>query len=146
MTSDHDPFAQRSVRTLAWLGDAEFEREVRLRLARRGDYSTDRLHAMKTLVVRAEAQAELLAEISSQLDEAEASVVRRAKNLSHKAGSRSARNTRDYRAATALEALVAHWCLGPKHRQDRFDALIAPWLETRIDAAIASASRSPRRG
>ncbi len=46
-TSDRDPLAHHSVRTLAWLGDAEFEREVRLRLARRGDYSTDRLNAMK---------------------------------------------------------------------------------------------------
>jgi rhodanese-related sulfurtransferase len=33
---------ERSVRTLAWLGDAEFEREVRLRVARRGDFPTDR--------------------------------------------------------------------------------------------------------
>jgi ribonuclease-3 family protein len=97
---------ERSVRTLAWLGDAEFEREVRMRLARRGDYPTDRLHAMKALVVCAEAQAELLAAIEAGLDEVEAGVVRRARNLSHKAGGRGVRSVRDYRAATALEALV----------------------------------------
>ena len=102
----------RSVRTLAWLGDAEFEREVRLRLAQRGDYPTDRLHAMTARVVCAEAQAELLAAIEAGLDEAELGVVRRARNLNSKAGGRGVRSVRDYRSATALEALVAHWCFG----------------------------------
>jgi ribonuclease-3 family protein len=107
---------ERSVRTLAWLGDAEFEREVRIRLARRGDYPTDRLHAMKALVVCAEAQAELLAVIEAELDEVEAGVVRRARNLNHKAGGRGVRSTRQYRAATGLEALVGALvllCHGP---------------------------------
>lgn len=134
---------ERSVRTLAWLGDAEFEREVRLRLARRGDFPTDRLHAMKARVVCAEAQAELLAAIEPALDEAEAGVVRRARNLSHKPGSRGVRSTRDYRSSTALEALVAHWCLCTAGR-GRFDELVVPWLEARIDAALVV--KAPRRG
>ena len=62
-----EPLPERSVRTLAWLGDAEFEREVRVRLARRGDFPTDRLHAMKARVVCAEAQAELLATLEPVL-------------------------------------------------------------------------------
>ena len=140
------PLPDRSIRTLAWLGDAEFEREVRLRLARRGDYPTDRLHAMKALVVCAEAQAELLASIEPALDEVEAGVVRRARNLNVKNGGRGVRSTRDYRSSTALEALVAHWCMFTAEGRPRFDALIAPWLEARIDAAIAAASRAPRRG
>ncbi len=134
---------ERSVRTLAWLGDAEFEREVRLRLARRGDFPTDRMHGMKAKVVCAEAQAELLAALEPALDEAEAGVVRRARNLSHKAGSRGVRSTRDYRSSTALEALVAHWCLCTPGRA-RFDELVVPWLEARIDAAMAVGK--PRRG
>jgi ribonuclease III family protein len=137
--------ADRSVRTLAWLGDAEFEREVRLRLARRGDFATDRLHAMKARVVCAEAQAELLAVIEPALDEAEAGVVRRARNLSHKPGARGVRSTRDYRSSTALEALVAHWCLVTAG-MPRFEALVVPWLEARIDAAVAAASKPLRRG
>lgn len=136
----------RSVRTLAWLGDAEFEREVRMRLAQRGDYPTDRLHAMTARVVCAEAQAELLAAIESGLDEAELGVVRRARNLSSKAGGRAVRSVRDYRSATALEALVAHWCFGAPGGRARFEALISPWLATRIDAAIVAASRALRRG
>ncbi len=135
---------ERSVRTLAWLGDAEFEREVRLRLARRGDFPTDRLHAMKARVVCAEAQAELLAAIEPMLDDAEAGVVRRARNLSHKAGSRGVRSTRDYRSSTALEALVAHWCLCTSGR-GRFDELVVPRIEARIEAALAT-GKPPRRG
>ena len=54
---------QRSIRTLAWLGDAEFEREVRRRLSIRGDFSTDRLDKLRARIVNAEAQATLLAEL-----------------------------------------------------------------------------------
>ena len=78
----------RSIRTLAWLGDAEFEREVRLRLALRGDYPTDRLHAMKARIVCAEAQAELLAALEPELDDDEAGVVRRGRNVNLKASGR----------------------------------------------------------
>jgi ribonuclease-3 family protein len=136
----------RSVRTLAWLGDAEFEREVRMRLAQRGDYPTDRLHAMTARVVCAEAQAELLAAIEAALDEAELGVVRRARNLNAKAGGRGVRSVRDYRSATALEALVAHWCFGAPGGRARFEALVSPWLATRIDAAVLAAGRALRRG
>ncbi len=140
------PLPDRSIRTLAWLGDAEFEREVRLRLARRGDYPTDRLHAMKALVVCAEAQAELLAQIEPVLDEVEAGVVRRARNLNVKTGGRGVRSTRDYRSSTALEALVAHWCMICADGRLRFEALVVPWLEGRIDAAIVAAGQALRRG
>ena len=47
----------RSIRTLAWLGDVEFEREVRVRLARRGDFPTHRLHVLKAKIVCAEAHS-----------------------------------------------------------------------------------------
>jgi ribonuclease-3 family protein len=133
----------RSIRTLAWLGDAEFEREVRLRLARRGDYPTDRLHNLKARVVCAEAQAELLAAIEPELDELEAGVVRRGRNVNLKAAGRGARNVRAYRAATGLEALVAHWFLGDAASRARFDQLVAPRLEQAIDAAMAG-PRPPR--
>lgn len=133
----------RSIRTLAWLGDAEFEREVRLRLSRRGDYPTDRLHAIKAKVVCAEAQAELLAEIEADLDEAEAGVVRRGRNVSLKSSGRGVRNVRAYRAATGLEALIAHWCLGEAEARARFDQLVAPRLERAIDLAFG-ASRPPQ--
>lgn len=128
----------RSIRTLAWLGDAEFEREVRLRLARRGDFPTDRLHAMKARIVCAEAQAELLAALEPELDEDEVGVVRRGRNVGLKASGRAVRDVRTYRAATGLEALVAHWCCGEPAARARFEALVVPRLEAAIDAVVAA--------
>jgi ribonuclease-3 family protein len=141
-----EALGERSVRTLAWLGDAEIEREVRIRLARRGDYATDRLHAMKARVVCAEAQAALLAAIEAALDEVEAGVVRRARNLNAKAGGRGVRNTRDYRSATALEALVGHWCFVAAGGRERLAAVVVPWIEARIDEAVVAEGKALRRG
>lgn len=102
----------RSIRTLAWLGDAVFEQDVRRRLVGRGDYPTDRLDAMKAEIVRAEAQAALLAAIEPDLDEDERSVTRRARNARVSGTARTRARVEAYRRATALEALVAHWELG----------------------------------
>ena len=142
--SDSEPdLRERSIRTLAWIGDAEFERELRIRLARRGDYPLDRLDGARAMISRAEAQARLLATIEEQLDPGELAVIQRARNASLKAGARSQRDTKAYRAATALEALVAHWMLGDDRH--RFDELLVPEIEAAIDEAIAR-SRRPRRG
>jgi ribonuclease-3 family protein len=134
----------RSIRTLAWLGDAEFEREVRLRLALRGDYPTDRLHAMKARIVCGEAQAELLASLEPELDDDEAGVVRRGRNVNLKASGRGVRDVRAYRAATGLEALVAYWCFGDPGVRGRFEALVVPRLEAAIDAVLASQTAARR--
>lgn len=125
-----------SLRTLAWLGDAEFEREVRLRLARRGDYPTDKLDKLRARIVNAEAQAALLAELlaAERLDEHEQSLVRRGRNTALRAAGRRSGTVRDYRAATALEALIAWWTLAGQH--ERFEQLIAPAIEARIDALL----------
>lgn len=134
----------RSIRTLAWLGDAEFEREIRLRIARRGDYSTDRLDAVKARIVRAESQARLLEALEADLSEEERSIVRRGRNTRPTSSARRPR-TRAYRAATALEALVALWKLAGAAGQRRFDRILGPLLEAAIDDALAS-THKPRRG
>lgn len=141
-----DEMRTRSIRTLAWLGDAHFELEVRRRLAARGDYPTDRLDAMKAGVVRADAQAELLASIEADLEPPERDVAARARNAALPASARGKRNTRAYREATAFEALVAWWKLGPPPDRARFDAIVGPRLDTAIDAAIARDAARPRRG
>lgn len=125
---------QRSIRTLAWLGDAEFEREVRWRLTVRGDFPTDRLDKLRARIVNAEAQAELLAELlaAGVLREAELAVVGRARNAAVRGAIR--RSVRDYRAATALEALIAWWLYGGQ--TERFAELIVPAIEARIDALL----------
>ena len=137
----------RSIRTLAWLGDVEFEREVRHRLAQRGDYPTDRLDAMKTRIVRATAQAELLDEIRPQLSEDELALVQRGRNAAPPAGARKGRQgMAEYRAATALEVLVAAWCVGPVEGRARFEEVLAGPLERAIDRALKSHGRRVRRG
>jgi ribonuclease-3 family protein len=125
---------QRSIRTLAWLGDAEFEREVRWRLCARGDFPTDRLDKLRARIVNAEAQAALLAELiaAGVLSEAELAVVGRARNAAVRGAIR--RSVRDYRAATALEALMAWWLYGGQ--TERFAELIVPAIEARIDALL----------
>ncbi|MEZ4448700.1 MAG: ribonuclease III domain-containing protein [Nannocystaceae bacterium] len=151
MTEDAKPVAAldlraRSVRTLAWLGDADFEREVRRRVVARGDYPVDRLDAVKALVVRAESQAALLAAIEGELEEDERSLVRRARNQSPRSGGRVQRDTRAYRSATALEALVGLWFHGGEPGPTRFEALLGARIEAAIDAALAVAGARIRRG
>lgn len=136
----------RSIRTLAWLGDVEFEREVRHRLAQRGDYSTDRLDGMKSRIVRAEAQAVLLERIVPQLRPEELALVQRGRNAAVSAGARGRRRTREYRAATAFEALVAGWCLDGEPGRARMLELLEGPLEDAIGEALAADARRPRRG
>ncbi len=137
----------RSAKTLAWLGDAEFEREVRYRLAHRGDFPIDRLDSMKIRVVRAEAQAELLERILPTLEPDEQALVQRGRNASPPVASRGGRRrTQDYRAATALEALVADWCLAGEPGRARMEHVLGPLLDAAIDQAIAADARRPRRG
>lgn len=133
----HPELGSRSSRTLAWLGDAEYEREVRVRISLRGDFRSDRLDATKAKIVRAEAQALFLEQLGPELDETEQTVVRRARNGNPPPSARRARNTKAYRAATGLEALVAHWLLIVPGGRARFEALLAPLLEAAIDEALA---------
>lgn len=139
MTTD---LRTRSIRTLAWLGDAEFECDVRRRIARRGDYPTRRLDLVRAAITRAETQAAMLATLSEALTDDEAAVVRRARNVRNTGHVR--RDTAAYRAATALEALVAHWCLAEPSARARYDALLGPLIEQAIDDAIDRPL--PRRG
>ena len=141
----------RSIRALAWLGDAEFELEVRRRLCDRGDFPSDRLDAMKAEVVCAERQAALLAELEAEdaLDDAERDLVRRARNAD--VGRRRGREqARTYRSATALEALVGHWRHAAGDADERgdarFDALLSSRIDRAIDEAVARRGTRLRRG
>jgi ribonuclease-3 family protein len=125
---------QRSVRTLAWIGDVEFERVVRLGLCRRGDYPTNRLDTLRAKLVSAEAQASLLAELIERglLSADELALVGRARNAAVRGAVR--RDVRTYRAATAFEALIGAWLHGGDAQ--RFAELIEPAIEQRIDALL----------
>ena len=135
----------RSIRTLAWLGDAEFERQVRWRVAGRGDYPTDRLDAIKAAIVRADAQAALLARIEPSLSAEELAVVRRGRNAALPISARGRKNTQAYRASTAFEALVAHWALD-EAGSARFDTVVGPALDDAVTDAVTRLATRPRRG
>lgn len=137
--------AQRSIRTLAWLGDAQFELDVRRRLSDRGDYPIDRLDAMKAHIVCAARQAELLAVVEAHLDEDEIAIVRRARNTSVGGKARGRTDVRTHRSATALEALIAYWLADPT-RQARYDTLLGPPLATAVDQAVALRATKLKRG
>jgi len=141
---DDEALLGRSVRTLAWLGDAAYERDVRWRLARRGDHPVDRLDSAKADLVRAEAQAQLLAAIDPELTEEERSVVQRGRNAKTTT-LRGKKDTQTYRAATGFEALVARWAL-LEDAWTRYEALVVPKLEPMVDAALAKRSKKIRRG
>ena len=135
---------QRSIRTLAWLGDAAFERDVRWRISRRGDHPVDRLDAIKADVVCAPAQARLLEAIEPDLDEAEAAVVQRGRNAKTTTV-RGRKDVQSYRSSTGFEALVARWAL-IEGGWSRYEALVVSLLEPAIDEATARRSKKPRRG
>ncbi len=139
-----DVLLQRSVRTLAWLGDVAFERDVRWRVCQRGDYPVDTLDTIKAAVVRAEAQAALLESIDSELTEDERAVVQRGRNAKT-TSLRGKKDTKSYRSATGFEALVARWALS-EGEWSRYESLVVPRLEPMIDAAVAKKAKRPRRG
>ncbi|HWB75369.1 MAG TPA: ribonuclease III domain-containing protein [Nannocystaceae bacterium] len=135
----------RSVRTQSWIGDAVFELQVRTRVALRGDFPVDRLDAIKAEVVRAESQAALLEAVLPALDDDEAAVVRRARNTTPPNSARGRRAMQSYRAASALEALIARWWL-VEGGDARFEALLGPQLDAAITRAVELRASKPKRG
>jgi len=104
---------------LAYLGDAIYDFYVRERLVRRGG-KVQKLHKAAISMVCAHAQAEALGRIEGVLTEAEADVVRRARNV-HQNPPRNA-NPAEYHRATGLEALIGYLYL--TRQQERMDELI----------------------
>ena len=104
---------------LAYMGDAIYDLYVRERLLKKGG----RVQAMHREAIRkvcAHAQAEALGRIEGELTEAEAGVVRRARNAQQKPPKNA--NPAEYHRATALEALIGYLYL--TEQQARMDELI----------------------
>lgn len=138
----------RPIKSLAWLGDAIYELELRRRLLAEGDFHPRDLDKMGAALARAECQAEILAAIREKLHEGEQGVAQRARNASIRSGGRASRNTKDYRQATALEALVAHWHLSGPEGNTRMGEVLAPELQSRVlkqVAAFRAQQQSKRR-
>ena len=113
---------------LAYMGDAVFEKYVRLHLLQSGRVRPNKLHKEATRYVSAKAQANIIhAFIENQLlSEEEIAVVKRGRNA--KSGS-VPKNTdvQTYRYSTAFEALIGYLFLGGNEKR----------LEELIEAAFA---------
>ena len=109
---------------LAYLGDALYDLYVRERLIARGG-RVRLLHREAVTLVCAHAQSEALKRVAEQLTEAEADVVRRARN----ADQHPPRNADpgEYHRATALEALVGYlYVTGQRERMNAVLSLALP--------------------
>ncbi|MDD2483970.1 MAG: ribonuclease III domain-containing protein [Eubacteriales bacterium] len=106
---------------LAFMGDAVFEMRVRAHLLEKGEIHADRLHKEAVRFVKAEAQAELLKAMLSDLSEEELALVKRARNRKSATKPKNA-DPVDYKWATAFEALLGHLFLAEKN--DRLEELI----------------------
>ena len=92
---------------LAYIGDAVWELLVRSRIIYKGR-SARHVHKDAVACVNAHAQSEALHRIEAMLTEAEADIARRGRNAhAHHAAPKN-QDAADYRAATALEALIGY--------------------------------------
>lgn len=104
LRESNDP-SSVSTAVLAYIGDAVYERYVRLHVFEKGILRPDRLNTAAVRYVRAEAQARAYDRLADMLTEAEASVARRGKN--HKITSMPHNvDQKIYRKATGFEALI----------------------------------------
>lgn len=94
---------EMSCLSLAFVGDAVYTLMVRERMALTG-FPPAKLHNLSVNMVKAAAQAKACDTISPLLSESEADIIRRARN-SHVGSLPKNATSRDYHAATSLEAL-----------------------------------------
>ncbi|ENH95876.1 hypothetical protein J416_13816 [Gracilibacillus halophilus YIM-C55.5] len=109
--------------TLAYMGDAVYEKHVREHLISQGKVKVKQLHQSAVRFVNAEAQAAVIHEWieHGQLSNEELAVVRRGRNA--KAGSVPKHTTvQAYRYSTAFEALMGFLYLAGQHQ--RLESLI----------------------
>ena len=101
---------------LAYIGDGVWELLVRTRIIYKGR-SARHVHKDAVACVNAHAQAEAFHRIEPMLTEAEADVARRGRNAhAHHAAPKN-QDAADYRAATALEALIGYlYLIGQEER------------------------------
>jgi len=92
---------------LAYIGDAVWELMVRSRVIYKGR-SARHVHKDAVACVNAHAQSEAFRRIEPLLTQAEADIARRGRNAhAHHAAPKN-QDAADYRAATALEALIGY--------------------------------------
>lgn len=111
---------------LAFIGDCIYDLIIRTLVLGWHNTAPGRLHAEKSLLVRAQAQAEMSRVLQEELTEEEAAVYRRGRNARSGSVAKNA-SVADYRKATGLEALYGYLYL--TGQTDRLLELIRLSLE-----------------
>lgn len=93
--------------SLAYIGDAVYDLEVREYLIKKGINKVQLLHKQATKFVSAAAQAEILFSLIEHLDEQELAVVKRGRNAKSNNSSKNA-SSDQYRYSTAFESLIGY--------------------------------------
>ena len=119
-----------SVAALAYLGDARHSLHIRRMLVARGISKAGSLNAAALEYVTAEAQAAVFRRIEDRLSDDERDVARRAANSGHLNRPKHA-SAADYRAATALEAVIG--MLTWLSDEERIDELLSLAYENKTN-------------
>ena len=101
---------------LAYMGDAVFEVFVREMLVRKANVQVNKLHKRASSIVKAEAQARMIAAIKDELTEKEKSIYKRGRNAKSHTTVKNA-SVSDYRKATGFEALMGYLYLNGEHKR-----------------------------
>ena len=112
--------------TLAYIGDAVYDLVVRSVLVNRGNTAVNNLHKRASAIVKAPAQAAIVASIMDDLTDEEKDIYRRGRNSKPHTKAKNA-STIEYLEATGLEAVVGFLYL--KGDMDRALNLIRLGLE-----------------
>ena len=112
--------------TLAYIGDAIYDLVVRSVLVNRGNTAVNNLHKRASAIVKAPAQAAIVASIMDDLTDEEKDIYRRGRNSKPHTKAKNA-STIEYLEATGLEAVVGFLYL--KGDMDRALNLIRLGLE-----------------
>lgn len=114
--------------TLAYIGDAVYEIIIRTIIVERGNAPVNKLHKRSASLVKAPAQAAMMAVIEPMLTEEEAHVFKRGRNAKSYTSAKNA-SMIDYRIATGFEALVGYLYLSDRY--DRIVTLVKAGLENK---------------
>lgn len=125
MISFQGDWRELPVSTLAYIGDAVYELNIRLMLLKDGGHSGD-LHRKSIKWVKASAQAAAVQKLMPYLNEAEEAVYRRGRNNQPTSQSKNA-DPVDYRVATGLETLIGYLYLS--QQEARLQELLALIVE-----------------
>lgn len=128
---------QYSPLVLAYMGDAVYEILIRTKVVNDGNEQVNKLHKKTSALVKAEAQANLIMAIESDLTAEEHAVYKRGRNAKSASMAKNA-TMKNYRMATGFEALVGYLYLsGQSERLFKLVSLglskIGVWKEENPD-------------